>query len=541
MICNILYLGAGCLQPLWRAELWRCIIAPNQRSVSYLLSTTTMNNELIEKLQKLLAEGKGDEVALLREALIEKSQAKASGDKSYLDHAEDYIDFTYTNPTVWHATDFFSKKLEKAGFKYLPEKELWSQVGPGLYYTTRSGSSLVAFVVGPDWTPEKGVGAIGSHIDALATVVKPNSTKSDVDGYNLLGVANYAGALSSVWWDRDLGVGGRLLVKEKGRVKHKLVDSTPHPVARIPTLAPHFGAAAAGPFDKETQTVPIVGFGGEVEPTKAEKLAPLYGKHPLKLLRYISKISGHAVEDIVQWDLQLYDVQKGVVGGLDNEFVFAPRVDDRVCSYSAITGLIEATDKLPKDGFSVVGLFDNEEVGSGTRQGARGHLFLSTVERVASSSYYNPGEAELTDLIKVAFANSIILSADVTHLFNPNFPNAYLENHKPVPNKGISIALDPNGNMATDSTGLALVEELAKKNGDELQYFHIRNGSPSGGTIGPYLSIQTGARTIDLGIPQLSMHSIRATLGSKDVGLAIKFFSGFFKNWRCTYDNYDQN
>lgn len=503
-----------------------------------------MNNELLEKLQKLLAEGKDEDVLLLRRALLEKPHlVGSSNDKYYDKHTDDYIDFTYANPTVWHATDFFGKRLEKAGFTYLPEKELWSNIKPGKYYTTRSGSSLVAFVVGPDWTPEKGVGAIGAHIDALATAVKPNSTKDKVDGYELLGVAPYSGALSSVWWDRDLGVGGRVLVKEKGKVKYDLVDSTPHPVARIPTLAPHFGAPAQGPFNKETQTVPIVGFGGDVEPTDAEKRAPLYGKHPLKLLRYISKLSGHAVEDIVQWDLQLFDVQKGVRGGLENEFVFAPRVDDRVCSYAAILGLIEsdAEGKLSKDAFSIVGLFDNEEVGSGTRQGARGHLFLSTVERVASSSYYNPGEAESTDLVKVTFANSIILSADVTHLFNPNFANVYLEHHKPLPNKGISIALDPNGNMATDSTGLALVEELARKNGDELQYFHIRNDSRSGGTIGPYLSIQTGARTIDLGIPQLSMHSIRATIGSKDVGLGVKFFAGFFKNWRSTYDTFEQN
>lgn len=462
----------------------------------------------------------------------------------YESHARDYINFTYKNPTVWHVTDVAGKRLEKAGFKYIAEKELWSNIKPGKYYTTRNGTSLVAFVIGPDWVPEKGVGAVGSHIDALATSVKPNSVKNKVDGYELLGVAPYAGALSSVWWDRDLGVGGRVLVREKGRVKPILVDSTPHPVAKIPTLVPHFGTPSQGPFNQETKTVPIIGFGGaDPEPTEAEKKAPLFGKHSLKLLRYISKISGHAVEDIVQWDLQLFDVQKGTIGGLDDEFIFAPRVDDRVCSYAAILGLIEAEalGELPKDSFSVVGLFDNEEVGSGTRQGARGHLLLSAVERVVSSAYYNPGEAESTDLVKVTFANSIILSADVNHLLNPNFSEVYLEHHKPVPNKGVTISLDPNGHMATDSTGLAFVQELARKNGDELQYFQIRNDSRSGGTIGPYLAIQTGARTIDLGIPQLSMHSIRATLGSKDVGLGVKFFSGFFKKWRSTYDDFEQD
>lgn len=186
-------------------------------------------------------------------------------------------------------------------------------------------------------------------------------------------------------------------------------------------------------------------------------------------------------------------------------------------------------------------MFDNEEVGSGTRQGAQGRLFLSVVERVIASSYYNPGDLDATDQVKVAFANSIILSADVTHLFNPNFPDVYLEHHKPVPNKGMTVALDPNGHMATDSKGLALIEQIAKKNGDELQYFQIRNDSRSGGTIGPYLSVQTGSRTIDLGIPQLSMHSIRAAIGSKDIGLAVNFFKGFFKHWRSTYDAFVQD
>lgn len=165
-------------------------------------------------------------------------------------------------------------------------------------------------------------------------------------------------------------------------------------------------------------------------------------------------------------------------------------------------------------------------------------MIESTISRVVASEYYNPDASDILEKLKVIYANTIILSADVIHLVNPNFSNVYLENHKPIPNKGITISLDPNGNMATDSVGVALVEELAKKNGDELQYFQIRNDSRSGGTIGPSISLQTGARTIDLGIPQLSMHSIRATLGAKDIGLGAKFFAGFFSNWRNSYDSY---
>ncbi|CAK7901182.1 vacuolar aminopeptidase 1 [[Candida] anglica] len=478
----------------------------------------------------------------------EQSKRQIQYNTQFFDkYAEEYIDFTYKNPTIYHVVDTVSSELSAAGFKYVSERDSWEDLTPGKYYTKRNGSALIAFVVGKDWTPEKGVGIIGAHIDALTVVLKPNSSKATVEGYELLGVAAYSGALTDLWWDRDLGIGGRLLVKDSktSKIEQKLVDSTPHPIAHIPTLAPHFGAPAKGPFNPETQAVPVIGFSGEDDEeeapaTDAEKASPLYGKHSLKLLRYIAKLAKVNVEDILQWDLQLYDIQKGTRGGLKKEFIFAPRIDDRICSFAAYKSLIEAdaNSLLPSDGFSIVGLFDNEEIGSATRQGIKGQLIESVIGRVISSKSFN-GKADSQEQIRLTYGNTIILSADVNHLYNPNFDSVYLEHFKPVPNKGLSIALDPNGHMATDSIGLSLVEQLAKKNGDKVQYFHIRNDSRSGGTIGPSISLQTGARTIDLGIPQLSMHSIRATAGAKDVGNGVKFFTGFFSNWRETYDNFD--
>lgn len=510
-----------------------------------------MSNEIVvAALSKVLKELEVDAseaniIEQFRQSL-QNPQLTSEGytDRYFDDHATSYIDFTYRNPTTYHVVEHFSHVLEKAGFKYLAEIDSWEDVKPGRYYTQRSGTALVAFVVGSDWTPSKGVGAIGSHVDSLTAILKPVSVKDRVDGYDLLGVAPYSGALSNVWWDRDLGIGGRLLVKDgDGKVKKVLADSTPHPVAKIPTLAPHFGEASLGPFNKETQSVPVVGFSGDrddIVPSEAEKNAPLYGKHSLKLLRYIASLAKVKVEDILQWDLHLFDVQKGARGGLENEFVFAPRVDDRVCSYAAISSIIESTKcgAIPSDGFSIVGVVDNEEIGSASRQGIKGQLIESVIARVTASKYFNPDSSDIAEKLKLVYSNTFILSADVTHLVNPNFTQEYLEHHKPVPNKGVTIALDPNGNFATDSVGLALVEELARINGDEVQYFHIRNGARSGTTIGPALSLQTGARTIDLGIPQLSMHSIRATLGAKDIGLGVKFFNGFFANWRKAYDNF---
>jgi aminopeptidase I len=500
----------------------------------------SFEHRLNEALQEQKVTGANEKVA--NASSTGKVEPANYDDEFFSKAADDYIQFTYENPTIYHVVNHFSEVLEAKGFTYVSEKEKWN-IEPGKYYTTRNGTALIAFVVGKNWDPSKGVGAIGSHIDSLTAALKPNSSKSPVDGYDLLGVAPYAGTLGNVWFDRDLGIGGRLLVRDGStkEVTQKLVDLTPQPIAKIPSLAPHFGEPSKGPFNTETQAVPVIGYGGAeraAEPTESEKSAPLYGKHPLQLLRYIAKKAKVDVADILQWDLQLYDVQRGTKGGLDSEFVFAPRIDDRICSYAAIQALIGAAEagQIPEDNFSVVGLFDNEEIGSGTRQGIRGGLFETVVSRVVSG--IQDDETSVNDLLSVTYANSIILSADVNHLVNPNFDNIYLEHHKPVPNKGVVIALDPNGHMATDSIGLALVEELAKKNGDEIQYFQIRNDSRSGGTIGPFISMQTGARTIDLGIPQLSMHSIRATVGAKDIGNGIKFFQGFFSNWRKSYDKY---
>lgn len=464
---------------------------------------------------------------------------------SYRDLANAYIDFTYENPTVYHVIQFAARHLENHGFKYIRERELWdnkvSKDG-GRYYTTRNGTSLVAFVIGKDWTPSKGVGAIACHADALSAKLKPASVKPLVEGFELLGVAPYGGTLGEQWFDRDLGIGGRVLYRDEhgsGDIKSALINSTPYPIAKIPTLAPHFGKPSEGPFDKEDQAVPIVGYSGPddhtQEATDEEKRSPLYGKHSIKLLRYVAKLAGIKVSQLVQMDLELFDVQKGSIGGLDEDFLFAPRLDDRLCSFAGIQAMTKFADTINErdyNDFILLALFDNEEVGSRSRQGAQGGLLQAVIER-AAMVHSNALPADIRDL----YANTLIASADVNHMFNPNFKEIYLENHSPKPNTGITISLDPNGHMATDNVGLAIVEELARRNGDKVQYFQIKNNSRSGGTVGPYLSL-TGARTIDLGIAQMSMHSIRAVTGSKDVGLGTKFMIGFYKDWRKVYDEF---
>jgi aminopeptidase I len=162
------------------------------------------------------------------------------------------------NPTVFHAVDAVAKDLEKDGYKKLSERDAWDLKTGGKYYVDRNGTSLIAFAIGDRYEAGNGAAIVAGHIDALTAKLKPIPKLRNKAGYVQLGVAPYAGALSDTWWDRDLGIGGRVLVKEHGKIVTKLVKLD-WPIARIPTLAPHFGAAANGPFNKETQMVPIIG------------------------------------------------------------------------------------------------------------------------------------------------------------------------------------------------------------------------------------------------------------------------------------------
>ncbi|KAI9822504.1 MAG: hypothetical protein M1827_000223 [Pycnora praestabilis] len=467
-----------------------------------------------------------------------------------------FLSFLTENPTVFHAVASFSKRLESNGFTRLSERDLWAaklEEG-GKYYVERNGSSMMAFVIGKDYEAGNGAGIVVGHIDALTAKLKPIPKLNNKAGYVQLGVAPYAGGLNSTWWDRDLGVGGRVLVKDEntGKIVSKLVKLG-WPIARIPTLAPHFGAAATGPFNLETQMVPIVGLdnsdlsgSSRSESSNASLLGAegtFVATQPERLVKAIAGELGiQDFSSIINWELELFDTQPAQLGGLDKEFIFAGRIDDKLCSWSALEALIASSSSSsssttyssttehgsPSDDsgvIKVVGLFDDEEIGSGLRQGARGNLLTSVTQRVVEAFSGSNGGA---DVLSKTYANSFLVSADVTHAVNPNFLGAYLENHAPRLNVGLTVSADSNGHMTTDAISTALLQRVAEKCGSTLQVFQIRNDSRSGGTVGPMLSSVTGMRAVDAGLPQLAMHSIRATTGSLDPGLGVQIFKGFF-------------
>jgi aminopeptidase I len=446
-----------------------------------------------------------------------------------------FCDFLTENPTVFHAVDYFKNKLSYAGFKELPARDSWAdKIKPGgKYWVTRNGSSLIAFRVGKAYKPGNGVGIVAGHIDALTAKLKPVSTKPNRAGYVQLGVAPYAGGLNATWWDRDLSIGGRVVVRdaETGKTRTRLVKLG-WPIAKVPTLAPHFGVGMMGQNNPETQAVPIIGLEGSDSEAAAEALGPagsFVNTQPPKLVKLIAKELGlDSPAAILNWELELFDTQPAQTLGLDRELITAGRIDDKLCSWPALMALIGASEGDDEGYIKLTALFDDEEIGSLLRQGARGNFLPSVIERAVEAldpSAFGPG------VVGQTYAKSFLLSADVTHAGNPNFLANYLDQHIPRLNVGLVICGDSNGHMTTDAVSTGILRRVGEIAGLATQTFQIRNDSRSGGTIGPALSSAMGLRSADAGLPQLSMHSVRATTGALDPGLGYKFFKAFFDSY----------
>lgn len=298
-----------------------------------------------------------------------------------------------------------------------------------------------------------------------------------------------------------------------------------------------------GTNNRETQAVPIIGvdnsdlYGLQEATTSTASAGGNYTFAPTQPSALVSAIASAASVDpknIVNWELELFDTQPAQLGGLNKDFIFGGRIDDKLCSWSAIEGLLEAPE--PKSAINLVALFDDEEIGSQLRQGAKGNFLPGTIERI---SEVFSAEGKERDSLSRTYANSFMVSADVTHAVNPNFLGDYLDQHAPRLNIGVVVSGDSNGHVTTDSVSTAFLQRIAELSDNKLQVFQIRNDSRSGGTVGPMLSSAMGVRAIDAGIPQLSMHSIRATTGSKDPGLGALLFQGFFKHFERVNGEFD--
>lgn len=393
-------------------------------------------------------------------------------------------------------------------------------------------------------------------------------SKRQSDGFLQVAVETYGGGLWHTWFDRDLSIAGRVMVKTKsGTIEQRLVK-VERPILRIPTLAIHLDRQENFAFNKESQLFPIAGLAaaelnrqGKTEEAKEEEkktdgpfepLATPLQRHHTYMVEIVAEEAGVDPSDIVDFELVLYDTQKSVIGGLNNELIFSPRLDNLMMTYCSVEGLIQSLASSSKEDsiIRLIACFDHEEIGSQTAQGADSNLLPAVIRRLSvlppsesnSDKSYDKMEDTAT-AYEQTLATSFLISADMAHSVHPNYPAKYEAQHRPEMNKGTVIKINANARYATNSPGIVLLQEAARRakkassstsssdKGVPLQMFVVRNDSSCGSTIGPMLSAAMGARTLDLGNPQLSMHSIRETGGAHDVEHAVNLFESFFEHF----------
>ena len=463
------------------------------------------------------------------------------------------LEFINASPTPFHAVHNVRHRLEHAGFQRLEENEPWTaRCGPGgKYYLTRNASTIMAFAIGKAWRPGNPVAMIGAHTDSPALRVKPVSRRES-NGFIQVGVETYGGGLWHTWFDRDLSLAGRVMVKDDGNLVQKLVKIQ-RPILRIPTLAIHLDRQDPFSFNKETQLFPIAGLvaaelerasmsddrGADEASSGVDSApftpleAPSQRHHPY-IVELLGKEIGIDASEVVDFELLLYDTQKACVGGLNEELLYSPRLDNLEMSFCASMALIDSvaspTSLDNEESIRLVSLFDHEEIGSETAQGAQSNFLPTMIRRLSVLPMGRDVELDC-DAYEQTLSKSFLISADMAHSVNPNYAANYESNHKPEMNKGTVIKVNANARYATNSPGIVLLEEAARKAKVPLQLFVVRNDSSCGSTIGPMLSAALGTRTLDLGNPQLSMHSIRETGGVYDVEYAIRLFESFFHEY----------
>ncbi|EGO00625.1 hypothetical protein SERLA73DRAFT_178481 [Serpula lacrymans var. lacrymans S7.3] len=456
--------------------------------------------------------------------------------------AKRFLAFVNASPTPFHAVHNASARLEAAGFSKIREKDDWEKnLAPGgRYYFTRNQSSLLAFTLPRSWRQGAGLSIVATHVDSPNLRVRPISKKSKA-GYLQVGVETYGGGIWHSWLDRDLSLAGRVVVTQRdGSFNSKLVKID-RPLLRIPTLAIHLDRNVNDSlkFNKETEFVPILGLiasqlngGADSSEDGKESNVPkpnanpssIQENHHPALLAALAQELSIAPEEIHDFELALYDTQPSVLGGIENEFIFSPRLDNLLSSFCAVEAL-SGHASLPafstlEGNVNCIALFNHEEIGSVSNSGAQSSLIPSLLSRLSPTP----------SLLSQSVARSFLISADMGHAVHPNYTSKHEDNHKPVMNGGIVIKTNAQQRYSSDAIGSFIVKKLVERKGGKVQEFEVRNDIACGSTVGPMLS-KIGIRVVDVGNAMLSMHSIRETAGTQDVQHAIDLFSSFFEGF----------
>lgn len=409
-----------------------------------------------------------------------------------IDLTQQLMNFLDAAPTPYHAVHKVRDQLVAHGFEGLHERESWQLKPGGKYFVTRRDASILAFVYGTQPLTEDGLRIIGAHTDSPTLKVKPQPEKL-AQGYLQLGIETYGGVLLNPWFDRDLSIAGRVTLKGAQGLEHRLINFE-RPVAVIPSLAIHLDRSA-----NENRSV-----------NPQEQMRPLIlqtdnaqVKFRTLLAKELERTGIPVPEaDILEFDLNFYDVQRAAFVGLEEEFLASARIDNLLSCCAGLQALLHSSGEHS----AVLALFDHEEVGSRSDIGADSNLLSSFIERLAPTP----------ELRYRLLANSMLMSVDNAHGIHPNFPQKHDERHGPLLNRGPVIKTDANQSYATSSASAGYVRLLAEQANVPLQSYVTRADMRCGSTIGPMTAAGVGLQTVDLGVPTFAMHSIRELAGSRD-------------------------
>ncbi|MFB7673558.1 M18 family aminopeptidase [Kitasatospora purpeofusca] len=421
-------------------------------------------------------------------------------------HTDDLIAFLGTSPSPYHAVASAAERLEKAGFRQVLETDAWDGVAGGRYVVR--GGALIAWYVPAGAGPETPFRVVGTHTDSPNLRVKP-IPDTGTAGWRQVAVEIYGGVPLNTWLDRDLGLSGRITLRDGSRRLVQLDE----PLLRVPQLAIH--------LDRQ------VNEGMKLD--KQRHLTPIWGLGPVDegaLIEYVAERAGVDPAEVSGWDLMTHDVQPASYLGRDRELLAGPRLDNLLSVHAATAALAAVATAAETEGAAlpyipVLAAFDHEETGSESDTGAQSPLLGNVLER---SVYARGGGLE--DRAR-ALAGTVCLSSDMGHAVHPNYSERHEPGHHPMPNGGPILKVNVNNRYATDGVGRAVFTAACEKAGVPWQTFVSNNAMPCGTTIGPITAARLGIKTVDCGIAALSMHSARELCGAEDPYLlasAIKAF-----------------
>ncbi len=409
----------------------------------------------------------------------------------------------------FHTVQAVEKQLLEQGFEKLHLRDNWNLRKGGKYFLNHHGSTVFAFTVGEAFEAEDGFRIAAAHGDFPGFRMKPNA-ELEAGGYLQLNTETYGGAILSTWLDRPLSVAGRVALKSDDVFKPevRLVDLK-KPVLIIPNLAIH--------FNREMNK--------GVELRKQVEMLPIYGTASEELtkdafLKAIADALEVHKDDILDYELTIYNADTASYVGLTDEFVSAPRLDNLTSTQALIEGIIAGGRAK---GLNMMVVFDHEEIGSRSKQGAASTLLATLLEKI----YISLG-MQAVDVTN-ALEDSLFLSVDVSHAYNPNYSAKYDLTNRHVLNRGFAIKQASSQSYATDSEAVAIVQQICEKEGIAYQKFVNHSDSAGGGTLGAIASAMLPIRTVDMGIPLLAMHSSRETMGVKDYESLVDFMKAYYR------------